>query len=157
MTMDQRNNHLGSSMGFDHMPFSSGLSFSNPWNSGSSAHHAPQLLQTSMGSSNAAFDTLSKQSNARASTASMPYSSIPASAPSLSASNGYSNYGPSQLLDMSQDLLNHSRSTYDQTYTTAPSSINSYAPTSAPYANTYGSVAQPQQQDHVRRISQSLV
>ena len=155
MTMDQRNNHLGTSMGFEHMPYgSSGLSFTNPWNSGSSTH-APQLLQSSMGSNNATFDTLAKQQNARASTASMPYSSVATSAPSLGATAGYSSYGQSQLLDMSQDLLNHSRSTYEQNYSTAPNSVNTYAPTSSPYVNAYGSVAQPQPQDEVRRLSQS--
>ena len=151
--MDQRNNHLGSSMGFDHMSYGNGPQFTNPWNSGSSGHHTPQLYPNSIGSSTG-FPSL-KQEPARASTASVPYSSIPASAP-LNATSNYSSYGANQLLDMSQDLLNHSRSTtYDQGYSTAPSSVGSYAPTSAPYVNAYGSVAQSQPQDEGRRLSHS--
>ena len=153
MTMDQRNNHLGSSMGFDHMSYSSnGPQFNNPWSSGSSRHHT-QLFPTSMGSNTTSYGQL-KQEPTRASTASMPYSSTPASAPSMSATTNYSNYGQNNLLDMSQDLLAH-RPTYEQGYSTAPSSVSSYAPTSAPYVDAYGTVAQSQPQDEVRRLSHS--
>lgn len=149
MTMDQRNNHhLGSSMGFDHMPYGNGPQFTNPWSSGSPAH--PQLFSSS---NNTGFDALAKQQNARSSTASMPYTSVPASAPSLPA-GGYS-YGSSNLLDMSQDLLNHPRSTYESGYSAAPTSVGSYAPTSAPYVSNFGGLPQPQQQDDARRLSHS--
>ena len=148
MTMDQRNHHLGSTMGFDHLPYGSGPQFTNPWAAGSPAH--PQLFPSH---NNAGFDALAKQQTARASTAPMSYSSIPASAPSMGT--GSYQYGSSNLLDMSQDLLNPPRSTYEPNYSTAPSSVNSYAPTSAPYVGTYGNVSQPQHQDEVRRLSQS--
>lgn len=154
--MDQRNNHLGG-MGYDHMSYNSSPQFSNPWNAGSTTtNHAPSLFPNSMASSNTGFDALAKQNAARATTtASLPYSSISASAPSLSAGS-YPSYGSSQLLDMSSDLLNQPRtSTYEQGYSAAPSTISTYAPASAPYVNTYGSVAQPQQQDEVRRLSHS--
>ncbi|KAK4698121.1 hypothetical protein P7C71_g61, partial [Lecanoromycetidae sp. Uapishka_2] len=155
MTMDQRNNHLGG-MGYDHMSYNSGPQFSNPWNAGTTSHHTPSLFPSSMNSNNAGFDALVKQNAARATTtASMPYTSMPATTTSLSAGS-YPSYGSSQLLDMSSDLLNQPRtSTYEQGYSAAPSSIGTYAPTSAPYLNAYGSVAQPQQQEDVRRLSHS--
>ena len=148
MTIDQRNHHLGSTMGLDHMPYGNGPQFTNPWSSGSPAH--PQLFPNS---NNVGFDALAKQQAARSSSVSMPYSSIPASAPSIPAGNYQ--YGSSSLVDMSQDLLNPPRSGYEQGYSAAPSSVSSYAPTSAPYVNSYGSVVPPQQHDDVRRLSHS--
>ena len=149
MTIDQRNHHLGSGMGFDHLPYGNGPHFTNPWSSGSPAH--PQLFPNS---NNAGFDALAKQQAARSSS-SMPYSSIPASAPAMSA--GTHQYGGSSLLDMSQDLLNHPRSTYEQGHSGLPSSVTSYAPTSAPYVSSYEGVAPPHYNDEVRRLSHSLV
>lgn len=151
MTIDQRNHHLGSTMAFDHMPYGNGPHFTNPWSSASPAH--PQLFPNS---NNLGFDALAKQQAARSSTASLPYTSVPASAPSIGASTYQ--YGSSNLLDMSQDLLNHPRSTYDHGYSAAPSSsVPTYAPTSAPYVGNYENVASAQQHDEVRRLSQSSV
>ena len=151
LTMDQRNHHLGSAMGFDHMSYGNGPQFTNPWSSGSPAH--PQLYPNS---NNVGFDTLAKQQAARASTASLPYSSVPATAPSVGATSFQ--YGSSNLLNMSQDLLNHPTSTYESSYSTAPtSSVSSYAPTSAPYTSTYEGLAPPHPHDEVRRLSHSLV
>ena len=133
-------------MDFDHMSYSNGPQFTNPWSAGSPTH--PQLYPSS---NNAGFDALAKQQAARSSTASMPYSSLPAIAPSMGA--GYS-FGSSNLLDMSQDLLNHPRSSYDQGYSAAQSSVHTYAPTSAPYVSNFGGLPQPQQQDE-RRLSHS--
>lgn len=156
MTLDQRNHHLAG-MNFDHMSYANSPQFSNPWGSSQSASHAPQLFSSSMGTSNIAFDALKQQQNARSTTSSMSYSSAPASAPSMPASNGYPSYATSNLLDMSQDLLKPEfpRSTYDHGYSAAPSSVNSYAPTSAPYVSSYSSLAQPQQPDEIRRLSHS--
>ena len=148
MTMDQRNNHIGSTMGFDHMHYANGPQFTNPWSSASPAH--PQLYPNS---NNTGFDALVKQQAARSTTASIPYSSASATAPSLAA--GTYPYHSSNLLDMSQELLNQPRSTYEQTYSTAPTSGTTYAPTSAPYANAYGNVAQLQPHDDTRRLSHS--
>jgi len=150
MTIDQRNHHLGSTMGFDHMSYGNGPQFTNPWSSGSPAH--PQLFSNP---NNAGFDAIAKQQAARSTTASMPYSSVPASAPSMSAGNYQ--YSSSSLLDMSQDLLNHPRSTYEQGYSAPSSSVTTYAPTSAPYISSYDGVAQPQQHDDARRLSHSSV
>lgn len=145
MTMDQRNHHLGSTMGFDHMSYGNGPQFTNPWSAGSPAH--PQLYPSS---NNVGFDSLAKQQATRSSTASMPYSSLPATAPSMGV--GYS-YGSSNLLDMSQDLLNHPRTLYEQGYSAAPSSsAHTYAPTSVPYVSSFGGLPQPQHHDE-RRLS----
>lgn len=156
MTLDQRSHHLGG-INFDHLPYANSPQFSNPWASTQSASHAPQLFPTSMGSSSAGYDALKQQSNVRSTTSSVPYSSTPASAPSMSAANGYPPFASSSLLDMSQDLLKPEfpRSTYEQGYSGPPSSINSYAPTSAPYVGSYSTLAQPSQSDEIRRLSQS--
>ena len=156
MTLDQRSHHLGG-LSFDHLPYATNSpQFSNPWASSHSASHAPQLFPNSMGTSNAGFDALKQQPNVRSTTSSVPYSA-PASAPSMPATNGYTPYATSNLLDMSQDLLKpeYPRSTYEQGYSAPPSSIGSYAPTSAPYVGSYSTLAQPPQSDDIRRLSQS--
>lgn len=156
MTMDQRNHHLGG-INFDHMSYNNSPQFTNPWSSSQSAPHAPQLFPSSMGGNNASFDALKQQQNIRSTTSSMSFPSAPASAPSMPATNGYPSYATSNLLDMSQDLLKpeYPRSTYEQGYSAAPSSVNSYAPTSAPYVSSYSTVTQPQQADEIRRLSHS--
>ena len=155
MTLDQRNHQLGG-MNFGHMSLASSPQFTNPWSSSQSAHHTPQLYPSSIGTSNADFDALKQQQTFR-STSPMPYSSVSTSAPSIPATNGYTPYATSNLLDMSQELLKpeYPRSTYEQGYSAAPSSGNSYAPTSAPYVSSYSNLAQPQQQDDIRRLSHS--
>ena len=157
MTMDQRNNHLGG-INFDHMqPYGGSPQFSNPWPSSQSASHAPQLFPSSMGNSNAGFEALKQQQSLRSTSSPMPYSSVPASAPSMTATNGYPSYATSNLLDMSQDLLKPEfpRSSYEQGYSAAPSSVSAYAPTSTPYVSSYSTLAQPQQPDEMRRLSHS--
>jgi len=153
LTLDHNNNrHLGS-MGFDHMPYGNSPHFTNPWaNTPSNGLSFP----TSMSSNNVGFDALAKQQAARTTTAAMPYSSVPASAPSMNAGNNYSStpYGQTDLMNLSQDLINHGRPAYDQGYSAAPS-VNSFAPTSSPYVGSYGGVAQAPQADDVRRLSQS--
>ena len=156
MTLDQRNHHLGG-INFDHLPYANSPQFSNPWASSQSAPHAPQLFSSSMGTGSAGFDALKQQPNVRSTASPMPYSSAPASAPSMPATNGYTPFASSNLLDMSQDLLKPEfpRSTYEQGYSGPPSSIGSYAPTSSPYVGSYSTLAQPQQSDEIRRLSQS--
>ena len=146
MTMDQRNNHIGSTMGFDHLHFANGPQFTNPWSTGTPAH--PQLFPNS---NSTGFDALVKQQSARSTTTSIPYSSIPATAPSLVT--GTYSYGSSSLLDMSQDLLNQPRSSYEQGYSTTSTSGSTYTPTSAPYVSSFGNVGHMQPQDDTRRLS----
>lgn len=154
MTMEQQNRHLGS-VAFDHMSYSApGPQFSNPWGTTSSANVGTHLFPTALGTNSNNFDALAKSQAARANSVSMPFTSMPTSTPSVGA-NGYSSgsYAQPDLLNLSHDLLNPPRSTYDQGYSTAPtSSVNTYAPTASPYLSTYGNLSQPQQD--TRRLSQ---
>ena len=155
--MDQRNHQLGG-INFDHMPYGNSPQFTNPWSSSQSASHAPQLFPSSMGTNNTGFEALKQQQNLRSTTSSVPYSPVPVTAPSMPATNGYPSYATSSnLLDMSQDLLKPEfpRSTYEQGYSAAPSSVSAYAPTSAPYVSSYSTLAQPHQPDEIRRLSHS--
>ena len=156
MTLDQRSHHLGG-INFDHLPYANSPQFSDPWASSQSASHAPQLFPTSIGTSNAGYDALKQQPNSRSTATSIAYSSAPANAPTMPATNTFTPYASSNLLDMSQDLLKPEfpRSTYEQGYSAAPSSINSYPPTSAPYVGSYGTLAPPHQSDDIRRLSHS--
>lgn len=163
MAVENQQRHMGGPIGFDGMHYTSPPHFTNPWASTTVTSTASQLFPTSLGPSNTGFDALAKQQVARANNASMPYSSIPVSAPSMGPVNSYTSapYGQPELLNLSQDLLNAPRS-YDQGYSNAPStSANSFAPISAPYAplSNYGpSLAQQvQHQDSTRRLSQTLV
>ena len=147
MTMDHQNNrHLGGGIGFEHMHYSSAPHFTNPWTPGASSG---QLYPSPINSHTMGFDTIAKQAQ-RSSTTSLPYSSVPATAP-LAAGNGFSNqYNSSDLVNMSQDLLNNNQ----QGYSGAPSSVGSYAPTSMPFSTAFGSVA-PSTAPEPRRLSQS--
>ncbi|MCJ1352847.1 MAG: hypothetical protein MMC33_002831 [Icmadophila ericetorum] len=92
---------------------------------------------------------------------SMPYTSLPATAPSLStASYAGLSYGQNDLLGQSQDLMNSSRPMYDGGYSSASTQpSNAYTSAPAPYAPlaSYGqSLAQQQQaQQDNRRMSES--
>ena len=157
---NQQRQHLGS-MGYDHIPYTSGPpQFTNPWASAPSTTTTSQFFP-SLSAGNLGYDGLPKTNVTRASTMSMPYSSLPASAPSINTSD-YSGipYSQSELLGASQSLMNSSRSAYDPTYVgTHSQTLNSYTATPASYVplSTYGqSLAPPQQQqDTARRLSQS--
>lgn len=162
MAVENQQRHMGGSIGFDGMHYTSPPHFTNPWASTTPTNATSQLFQTSLGPSNG-FDALAKQQAARANNVSMPYASIPVSAPSMGPGNSYTSasYGQPELLGLSQDLLSAPRP-YDQGYSNAPSSsVNSFAPVSAPYApmSNYGpSLTQQQQhQDNNRRLSQTSV
>lgn len=166
MTMDtQQRHHLGS-MGFDHMPYSAGPPhFTNPWGSNPPPHASSHMFPTALAASNMGYDSLPKPQTARTTTVSMPYSSLPASAPPI-GNGSFPNlpYSQSELLGSSQDLLSNSRSTYDQSYSSAPSqTTTSYATHAGTYApvGSYGQSLmqqqQQQQQDGTRRLSQRSV
>ncbi|KAG8526976.1 uncharacterized protein KY384_008405 [Bacidia gigantensis] len=131
-------------MGFDHMPYGNGPSFTNPWGAPSN-----QLFGAGMSAHNTGYDTLAKQQSAR-STGALPYTSIPAVAPPMSATYQGSPYPQADLIGMSQDLVNHSRPSYDHTSTP---SVGSFAPTSAPYGNSYSTLAHTSQHEEPRRLS----
>lgn len=163
MAVDHQQRHLGS-LAFDHMPYPT-PHFTNPWAPATSTDAASHLFPTSLAQNNLGLDAISKQQAARANSVSMPYSSIPVTAPSTGAGSNFSttSYGQPGLLNLPPDLLHPPRSSYgsDHGYTTAPSpNSNAYAPTSAPYAPLgYAQSFQQQQQqqqaqDDARRLSQ---
>ncbi|KAL9117488.1 MAG: hypothetical protein Q9187_005976, partial [Circinaria calcarea] len=156
----QQRQHLGS-MGYDHIPYSAGPpQFTNPWPSAPSSTNTSQFFP-SLSASNLGYDGLTKTNVTRSSTMSMPYTSLPAAAPSINTGD-YSGipYNQSDLLSAPQGLMNSSRSAYDSSYAgTQPQTLNSYAPATASYVpmGSYGQSLAPQQQQHdnTRRLSQS--
>lgn len=153
MTLDPQSRHIGG-MHYDHMPYAGGPSpnFTNPWAATTSAPASTQLFPTSLGSSQATYDTLSKQQAARSSNVAMPHHS-PQTATSVAPTTNYAStaYPQPELLGLAQqDLLQAPRNLYEQAYSAATSS--SYAPTSAPYLGSFGQLSQPPS-DGSRRLS----
>ncbi|KAI9698144.1 MAG: hypothetical protein M1836_004146 [Candelina mexicana] len=127
MAVENQQRHLGS-MAFDHLPYTGGPQFTNPWDTTASSASSTHLFPPGL-------NPITRQHTASETNASMPYSSMPVSAPSIAAGNNLPllPYGQDDSLRASQELLHTSRSYgNDQTYSTAPSA--SYAPTSAPYS-----------------------
>ncbi|KAI9835157.1 MAG: hypothetical protein M1819_002526 [Sarea resinae] len=167
MAVDQSQRSMGA-LGFDQIPYSNQPQFTNPW---ASTNNTPstQLFPNSLGTNHVGVDALAKQQAARANSVSMPYSSIPVTAPSIGSGNGFPNlpYGQSDSHTLSQDLLNPPRSyggDYSYSATTASPTTHTYAPTSAPYSSMeYApnrqqlSLQQQQQEDNSRRLSQPSV
>lgn len=159
MAVDTQQRHLGS-LSFDHMPYSGPPQFTNPWVTNTSANTTSHLFPTSMAQNNLGFEALAKQQASRANSVSMPYTSVPVSAPSIGSGTSYSStpYGQSGLLSLPQDLLTP-RPYNDNSYNSAPSpNPNIYAPSSSQYQplNYAQSFQQQQQQvqDNARRLSQ---
>ncbi|KAI4191281.1 MAG: hypothetical protein L6R41_000208 [Letrouitia leprolyta] len=104
------------------------------------------MYGTSLANNNIGFDAIAKQQAARSNGVSMSYTSAPVSAPALTSSNGYPSapYDQQQhMLGLSQDLLNSSRSGYEQGYTgTSSPAVAPYAPTSTSYVGSYGNMSQ---------------
>ena len=148
MTMEQHR-QLGA-VGFDH--------FSDPWASTSSANSLSQLYPTSLGSStHLGFDALAKQQTARANSTSMPYNSVTASAPSVSAGSGYSSgtYSQPGVMGIGPDLVNPPRASYNPGYSAAPNpSLNAFSSASNMYLSPFGNMSQQPQNDMDRRLSQ---
>ena len=147
MTLDHQNNrHIGG-LSFDPLPYSNGPNFSNPFSSGASSSH---LAYQPISSNPMGFDAIAKQAQ-RSSTASLPYSSVPATAPLSTSGFSATQYGGSDLVNMSQDLLNNAQSGFS-----GPPSVGSYASSSSvPYTTPYGSLAPPPTQDSRRMSSTS--
>lgn len=156
MTMETQSRHLGGP--FDHMSYSNpGSQFNNSWAGPSSSPSSHLFSSSSLTPTSQNYDSLAKDQSARG-TAALPYNSIPASQAPLASSNTYSSgiYSQPEIMGMSQDLLNAPRSTFEHGYpATTSSSINSYAPTSAPYSNSYSGL--PSQSDTARRLSHQSV
>lgn len=146
--MMEQHRHLGA-VGFDQ--------FSDPWASTSSANSVSQLYPTSLGSNIMGFDALAKQQVARASSASMPYSSLAANAPSIPATAGYGtgSYGQSAVMGISHDLVNSARATYNPAYSAATNpALNTLGSTSNMFLGPFASMSQQPQSDMDRRLSQ---
>ncbi|MCJ1367140.1 hypothetical protein MMC16_006272 [Acarospora aff. strigata] len=163
MAVDTQQRHLGS-MAFEHLPYSGPPQFTNPWattpSTNNTSHLFPTLTQNNLG-----LDALAKQQAARANSVSMPYSSIPVSAPSIGPSTTFSAgaYGQSGLLNLPQNLLNPPQSSYgsESSYSASHSpSPNAYSASSSPYnplSYTQSFQQQQQGQDNARRLSQPPV
>lgn len=136
MTMDsQQRHHLGS-INFDHMPYSGAPQFSNPWTTSAPSYSA----------SVAGFDSLPKQVAGRATTMTMPYASLPATAPSSYTSVPF----------QQPDLLHSTQPPYEQSYTAAPAPATTYPQSNTSYApmTSYGqTLVQQQQEQSQRRLS----
>lgn len=142
MTIDntQQRHQLGS-MHFDNMPYSASPQFNNPWTTSGASY-----------SSIGGYDSL-KSATSRPTSMTMPFTSLPATAPSL-ASASYSSVPLSHA-----DLLNPtSQSPYEQNYSTSPAQSTSYAssgPTYAPVSSYGQSLAQQQQEQSQRPLATS--
>ncbi|KAI9679897.1 MAG: hypothetical protein M1817_004912 [Caeruleum heppii] len=166
MAVDPHQRQLGS-LGFDPLQYSAAPHFTNPWVS-SSTSNTSQFYPSPLASNSASLDALSKQHAPSSTSASVPYSTIPVSAPSISSGSQLSNpFAQQDLLSLSQDMISNNRlsaaPTYgsEHSYSTAPSpTANSYMPTSASY-DAMGYVPRPtyaahqqQQLNGERRLSQ---
>lgn len=152
VTMESQSRHL-SGLPFDHMSYpSSGSQFSSPW-AGSSSSSSSHMFSSSLAPSSHGYDPLHKDQPTR-DNSSLQYNSMPASQAPLAPSGSY--YSQPEALGMSQDLLSAPRSSYEHSYpATTSTTIHSYAPTSAPYTNSYGGL-QPQP-NTTRRLSRQSV
>ena len=139
MAIDNNQRHGLGSLQFDHMPYSGAPQFNNPWPTSSPAY-----------SSSVCYDGLSKQATSRPTTMTMPYTSLPATAPAV-ATASYASV-PFQHSDM----MTSSQPSYEQNYTTAPAPASTYTSSNSTYApmSSYGqSLAQQQQEQSQRRLS----
>lgn len=150
MTMTMEQGRSFGALGFDQ--------FSDPWCSTSSAHSMSQLYPTTLRSGNSiGFDALAKQQAARANTASMPYNSVAASAPSIAVSGGYhaSAYPQSGAMNLSHEMVNPPRASYNQAYSAPPNPpISTFSSASNLFLGPFGNLSQQSQQDLNRRLSQ---
>jgi hypothetical protein len=148
MTMEQHR-QLGA-VGFD--------PFGDSWTSTTSANSVSQLYPTSLGSNSTGFNALAKPPPARTSNPSISYHSTTTSTSPMAAGGGYSmgSYGQSGVMNLAQDLMNHSRpATYNQSYSAAPTpSVNSYSSASNMFLSPFGNIPLQSQHDMNRRLSQ---
>ena len=154
MAIDNRQQSQLNSLAFE--PFRYPMpQFTNPWVSSTSG---PQLYASSLAPSSTL--EASSQPTQRPTSISLPFSALSAPAPSLPAGSslpGSTLMDPPSAVDMSQDLLNGSR-TYGTQFSTAGST--SYASTAtAGYPINYADGRGPYgfQQDSARRSSQPSV
>lgn len=153
MVIENQNRQYGG-MGFDsvyqhNLPHHNPPQFTDPWaEAHTSSHSNPPMYATSLGANQLPLNPVKQDDVNRPSPISMPYSSIPVSAPSLVTGSNYSttSYPAPEVMGMQQGLP---RTSFEQTpaYTTA-SPIGNFAPASYPM-----SYAPSLQQQDSRRIS----
>ncbi|KAJ5773880.1 hypothetical protein N7457_008776 [Penicillium paradoxum] len=147
MVMENQNRPYGG-MNFDNVYHHTPPQFTDPW-AHTSSHSTPPVYATSMGNGASMPLGQVKSEEVNRSGMSMPYPSIPVSAPSMVAGGNYAtaNYGP-EVMGMQHEVP---RTTFDQTpsYTTAPP-MSSFAPSA--YAPVSYAPIHPSPQD-TRRVS----
>jgi len=147
MVMENQNRPYGG-MSFDNVYHHNSPQFTDPWAAHTSSHSTPPVYATSMG--NGGLPINPKAEVGRNPGMSMPYPSIPVSAPSLVPGSNYTTgYGP-EVMGMQHEAP---RTGFEQppTYTTAPPM--SFAPAS--YAPVSYAPIHPSQTQDARRISHS--
>ncbi|KAH8676714.1 hypothetical protein BGZ60DRAFT_371952 [Tricladium varicosporioides] len=138
MTMTIDNQQRFGGMNFDHMPYSNTPQFTNPWASTSAPNQSQNLYASSHNlGGNVGMEALGKQQNARMNSVSMgSYASAPITAASAGSPLLTDVFGSQDLLTTTQDLLSANRNPgfgNEVSYTSAPSPVHNYAPTSSPY------------------------
>lgn len=154
MVIENQNRQYGG-MGFDHvyqsnMHHNQTPHFTDPWSHTSSHSNPPVYTTSSMGAGHMGMNPVKHDDVARPTAISMPYSSIPVSAPSLVAGSNYTSagYGGSEMMNMQHDIP---RSTFDAAPSyTAAAPINNFTP--ANYTSLGYASGLPTQQD-ARRMS----
>ncbi|PYI08478.1 hypothetical protein BO78DRAFT_72851 [Aspergillus sclerotiicarbonarius CBS 121057] len=136
MVIENQNRQYGG-MGFDNvyqhnMHHHNPPQFTDPWAAQTSSHSNPPVYATSMGPSQIGLGHVKQEEVSRPSM-SLPYSSIPVSAPSMVAGSNYSaatasSYPGPEMMGLSHDMP---RTSFEQApaYTTA-SPMSSFAPAS---------------------------
>ncbi|EER43140.1 C2H2 zinc finger protein [Histoplasma capsulatum H143] len=162
MVIENRNRQYGGGMGYDNAFHSqvhpSTPQFNEPWAAHSSPHPPQPIYPTSMPASSVALNHPVKRAEVSRPTAiSMPYSTVPVPAPSISPS---SNYNPASTYPGSEQIIvlppEIPRTTFDQAQGyTSVSPITSFTPANYPpmdYAQSlqhqHQHQHQPQQQHH---------
>jgi hypothetical protein len=161
MAVDNRQQSQLNGMAYDPLRYPH-PHFTNPWVSAPGA--SQQMYQTSIAPNASSglenHATSQSQPIQRPNNIPIPYHGLPGTAPPLGSGIALSDgtFATENLLDASQDLLSRS---YTSGYgTSAPSNTQTYAPTSVPYPQEYGtsersSYAYPQ--DPSRRLSHPSV
>lgn len=158
-------------LNFDHMSYSSQPHFTNPWSTSSAQSQSLYAPSHNLNPSLGLDNGLPKQQQPRVnSNVSMgSYASVPMATASAGSPLLTDVYGAQELLTLPQDLLSPTRSVStgygnESAYSSAPSPVHSYAPTSTPYdhigyapAPTNRTTYAIAQQDQSRRLSQPSV
>lgn len=149
MTMQAQSRHHLDGLPYDHMsyPATSPQSY-NPWAGSAPSSSSNLYTSSTLPPSTHTYDALSKDQVSR-STSTLPYNTIPVTgAPMSSSTTSYPAgiYSQPEIMGASQ---------YEHGYpSSSMSSTSSYAPTSTPYATSYGAL--PSQNDS-RRLSHHSV